>query len=249
MKKLNKGFTLAEVLITLTIIGIVAALVMPALMSNTDKSAWASGLATTVGNLNRGFAQMLAVEGTDTLESTTLWADYVGSKTIRTGDNNIRHELNKYFKIGDMINNVPPNVKVMNLNNTASDALNNTVRFVLANNTTMNIILRPVTYGTNGSDCTKVEENGGVLCERVADIYIDANGDKKPNVIGKDIYLFYLSNQGQLFPYGGKDTNIYDTSVKLYSDENGCSGKNSGEIKDALTCAGRVVADGYRINY
>ena len=35
MKKNKKGFTLAEVLITLTIIGVVAALTAPALVKNT----------------------------------------------------------------------------------------------------------------------------------------------------------------------------------------------------------------------
>ena len=42
MKKL--GFTLAEVLITLTIIGIVAAITIPALMHSMDKTHYISAI-------------------------------------------------------------------------------------------------------------------------------------------------------------------------------------------------------------
>lgn len=41
---MNKGFTLAEVLITLGIIGVVAALTMPALIANSRKTEYSSRL-------------------------------------------------------------------------------------------------------------------------------------------------------------------------------------------------------------
>ena len=40
MSKTKKGFTLAEVLITLTIIGIVAAITLPSLLVNVNEKAW-----------------------------------------------------------------------------------------------------------------------------------------------------------------------------------------------------------------
>jgi prepilin-type N-terminal cleavage/methylation domain-containing protein len=47
------GFTLAEVLITLGIIGIVAALTMPSLMANYQKKAAATRLKQTYSMLNQ----------------------------------------------------------------------------------------------------------------------------------------------------------------------------------------------------
>ena len=58
MKK--NGFTLAEVLITLTIIGIVAAMTMPALLSSIEKGQIGPKLAkaiSTLENANRTILQ------------------------------------------------------------------------------------------------------------------------------------------------------------------------------------------------
>lgn len=51
--KLRKAFTLAEVLITLTIIGVIAALTIPSFMSNTSKKASAVGLKKAISTLDQ----------------------------------------------------------------------------------------------------------------------------------------------------------------------------------------------------
>ena len=50
----KKGFTLAEVLVSMAIVGIVAALVMPALYNNSKKSAMGASLASSVELLQNG---------------------------------------------------------------------------------------------------------------------------------------------------------------------------------------------------
>lgn len=61
MKK--SGFTLAEVLITLTIIGIVAAMTMPALLSNVQKGQIGPALAKAINTLEN--ANRMAMQQTD----------------------------------------------------------------------------------------------------------------------------------------------------------------------------------------
>lgn len=63
MKNINKGFTLAEVLITLVIIGVIAALTIPAMMANHRKEATAS-------KLKKFFTTMT--------QAKNLWANEVG---------------------------------------------------------------------------------------------------------------------------------------------------------------------------
>ena len=52
MKKFKQGFTLAEVLITLTIIGVLTALVIPATMSNYQVKALGTQLSKFAANFD-----------------------------------------------------------------------------------------------------------------------------------------------------------------------------------------------------
>ncbi|MBE7712012.1 MAG: type II secretion system protein [Cyanobacteria bacterium SIG31] len=69
----------------------------------------------------------------------------------------------------------------------------------------------------------------------VVAVIIDTSGiNKKPNIYGKDAFVFSLSNSGKMVPYG-QDT--YKTD---------CA---NGSIKNSMACSARVVADGYKIKY
>lgn len=63
MKK--NGFTLAEVLITLAIIGVVATLTLPALMSNTQEQQAITGFRKIMNTLNEVAQMNAAVDGFD----------------------------------------------------------------------------------------------------------------------------------------------------------------------------------------
>ena len=63
MKK--NGFTLAEVLITLTIIGVVATLTLPALMSNTAEQQAATAYRKIMNTLNEAGQMNAAINGFD----------------------------------------------------------------------------------------------------------------------------------------------------------------------------------------
>ena len=62
MKKIN-GFTLAEVLITLAIIGVVAALSIPAVISNSQQQEFKTGLRKAVSVLNSAITMNMALDG------------------------------------------------------------------------------------------------------------------------------------------------------------------------------------------
>ena len=62
MKKF--GFTLAEVLITLVIIGVIAAMTIPTLMNNTNQQEFRVGLKKAISALNQAMSLNYALEGT-----------------------------------------------------------------------------------------------------------------------------------------------------------------------------------------
>lgn len=57
------GFTLAEVLITLVIIGVIAAMTVPTLMNNTNSQEYRSALKKAISALNQAVTMHYALEG------------------------------------------------------------------------------------------------------------------------------------------------------------------------------------------
>ena len=60
---MRKAFTLAEVLITLAIIGVVAALTIPSVISNSQQQEFKTGLRKAVSVLNSAITMNMALDG------------------------------------------------------------------------------------------------------------------------------------------------------------------------------------------
>ena len=70
---MKKGFTLAEVLITLAIIGIVAALTIPSVISNYQQQEFKTGLKKAVSVLNEAIQTNIAQDGETPYENADLF--------------------------------------------------------------------------------------------------------------------------------------------------------------------------------
>ena len=71
---MKKAFTLAEVLITLLIIGVVAALTIPSVISNYQQQEFKTGLKKAVSVLNEAIQTNIALEGETPYENNDLRA-------------------------------------------------------------------------------------------------------------------------------------------------------------------------------
>lgn len=90
--KIKNAFTLAEVLITLAIIGVVAALTLPVLSDKIGNIVLENQRKKTQSVLANGIKMMLAQEGQTNLANTSL-------KRCRTDSNCLASEIGKYFKV------------------------------------------------------------------------------------------------------------------------------------------------------
>ncbi len=87
MKKL-KGFTLAEVLITLAIIGIVAAIAVPSVISNSQQVEFKTGLKKAVSVLNGAITMNIALEGESPYDNANLFGYLIRHMNVlKTAEN------------------------------------------------------------------------------------------------------------------------------------------------------------------
>ena len=68
----KKGFTLAEVLITLAIIGVVAAIAIPSVISNSQQQEFKTGLRKAVSVLNSAITMNMAIDGETPYDNANL---------------------------------------------------------------------------------------------------------------------------------------------------------------------------------
>ena len=73
MKRFKKGFTLAEVLITLAIIGVVAAISIPSVISNSQQQEFKTGLRKAVSVLNSAITMNIAIDGESPYDNANLY--------------------------------------------------------------------------------------------------------------------------------------------------------------------------------
>lgn len=155
------AFTLAEVLIVLGIIGIIAEMTIPTLMMNVQKQVMSTSLKKFYSTMN----QAILLSSNDNGPSTE-WT-YVGSGSNADALN----FFNTYFA---------SYLKYLKIDTSAA----------------------PKIYLNDGS--TFSIGLGGCV-----DFQFDANGEKKPNVYGKDMFVF-------LFCTGTNATNWFGSSNKTF---------------------------------
>ena len=190
MTKRKNAFTLAEMLITLSVIGIVAALTIPGLVKNHNEKAWATAKDLIEKKLVETTRRM-NIDGVMTGYSTTEsfmneFKKYM--KVIKVCDNS---KISKCYssKVVSTGQNGDIEITTKDLKTTLQLGLKNwektnTISFVLADGTT--IIMA---YNTN---CPEIDpyssagQSGQVDCMAML---IDVNGKKAPNKVGKDVKL------------------------------------------------------------
>ena len=184
----NKAFTLAEVLITLVIIGVVAAMTIPTLINNTKKQEYVAGCKKAYSVLSQALYKIGQNNGYP-----------VGDYTFFS-EENIIDEFSKVlsvFKICDSFNECSGKsiYDYKYLNNDLNNHNVSDGRTIITNDGQMYSMI--VSYG--GTYGISSEDNANTL----ARILVDVNGSKNPNQFGYDTFIFYIVNGKGIVPAGG----------------------------------------------
>ena len=224
------AFTLAEVLITLGIIGVVAAMTMPSLITNYRVKETVSKLKKVNTIFNNAFLQAKEENGEISdwgLSNSTLDTDTDDGSIANSnyGRDKFLEILSKHLKTISMCKYSDNSCEVYRPTNLQGDIDNSdsySNRLVLADGTIIgHVYLNNTACNTNWGS--------GALSQSCGSFKVDLNGSKKPNMYGKDIFQFDITVNG-IVPSGIatdiSGNNFEESCIKSNSRMNGvgCTG-------------------------
>lgn len=251
MRKKAYGYTLAEILVTVGIIGVVAAITIPGFVLNSRNVTDVAAVARGVELIQNGMKNILSASidnSEDGSGITTLSAlqrrDVLGEDTENPGtymtDGDLLFSATEGLMGTEEVDNAYlAGVRDYSGNNTARsiyDFFNNCTTYRFAK-TNIVVIFQPVDNASIGNNIADDDV--------ITRVFIDANGDGRPNQFGRDIFLFGLTNSGTLVPAGSEayNKNIFNEELALYTED--CS----DEIGNGLACSARIMADNWSVKY
>ncbi len=187
MKRKISGFTLAEVLVTLLVIGVVAALTIPVMLSSTNDVQLRAKWKKCYQDISNGMQMFVTKNG----------ANLNGLFASVDDERNQLASFLHYTKTCDAGTAVGPNgcfpsgLRYLNGQSTGFD-LSSLSRAVLPNGSSIAI-------GQRNINCTFTDNTLTNIC---GEIYVDVNGNDEPNTLGRDIYEMYLFADGSVKPRG-----------------------------------------------
>lgn len=203
--KKNYAFTLAEVLVTLAVIGVVASLTIPSLTKSFQYTSWWNAFKKEYSILDQTTKLIMSDE------NGTLAGVFADEATAQTKYNNYLKYIKSY---------------------TAWDGWHAANAWHYFDSSAVNDTSQYVTYLADGAMVAFHEFNNpacdgirGAMTNICGLIFIDVNGLKSPNTLGKDIYQIYvLSNR--LIPRGsGLDDQWVQDSCTTSGQGVGCAAK------------------------
>ena len=231
--KHSKAFTLAEVLITLGIIGVIAAITLPSLVHNVQNYILQNQLKKTYSELNQISKLFYDDYGVSVPEfvMTSGWGPF------------IKQVFPKYLKMyskvddwtfGDTDPDTGSNTDTMPYQLYALGGTKAVPSFCDLSGFYVDINGR---YYSFNDPPSKDNQNGPTIC-------VDINGAKRPNMYGKDFFLFVFTVDGAVIPMGQSHKNNSTSSGgtnPTFIGNNYC--RKSQAYQNSLSCTYYAVSD------
>ncbi len=228
------AFTLAEVLITLGIIGIVAAMTMPVLIQKTKEKETISKLKKFNSVMNQAFTMAKVQNG----EVEDWGLQRAGMSEEPTEDEKITYAQMKE-KIWDILS---PYLKIASRCKTSENGCMKYDRYsldgskfstfspevVFADGTTI------VGTTVSSATCSTVKGTSEHLKHVCGEIFVDVNGPKPPNATGKDVFIFLYTK------YGFVPEGLPQLLPTAFTMEKFCN-KDNPSILNGYGCAAWVI--------
>ena len=215
----KSAFTLAEVLVTLGIIGVVSAMTVPSLMQNYQRQSYVTQLHKVYNEFSQSLLRYQndknAINLTEAgLNSQAQMNSFVSSyfKVVQTCTNSLTPcfiEQNSYKKM---------NGTALNSAYTVTNA------YVLASGASVRFL-----YAPSG--------------DKIGNIMVDINGQKGPNILGRDLFTIAVYKNGMMDDTGTTAPLSKDTRNTSYTSMCASAGNS------AWGCFGKILNDNWEMTY
>ena len=210
---MKNGFTLAEVLITLGIIGVVAAMTLPTLIQKNQDKVTVTKLKKMYSILSQSYQFAVKDYGTP-----DLWG--FGQRDEGAEDeDDLGYEAENAKIVKDKLFAQVKNIKICDAglkkaecgladkyyyeNGSVVGAFSSQISSLSMIDGSSIMVL------VNSGSCTNARGPGKHLSNICAWVFVDLNGKNAPNTMGRDVFGFYLTKYG-FIPDGTKDETRYD---------------------------------------
>lgn len=222
----NKAFTLAEVLVTLMIIGVIASITIPTLKKTSDEKAYVAGALKAYSELSAATKSLKRTEG-----PIPMWSLYATGEPVVD-------IMNKYKKIMPSVGVPPKSYTIQTLNNEATDFGNN-----FSNSKATITAADGSIYSLLGVNANCPVAYKGTACFMML---VDVNGSKDPNMIGVDVFAFNILRNGDVVPVKGKcppDKSTDSTDDSDSNDDSDSTGLLTFDQTYGMGCTARVITE------
>ncbi len=256
--KKNIAFTLSEVLLTMAILGIVAALTMPGLIASYKNKVYVVQLEKSLSQFEQAMQNiMVSHECTDMV----CTAAFDGQSDNASWNDKIEKEITKSIKVVRSYKNgtaaasniksqylKPRNSYTTNMDWAATEGY----KFITPDGAFYHIKTR---------NCEKTPAyDNAILKNFCADVTIDVNSERLPNQYGRDLFTFVVAQNGHLYPvYGSEYAIAMHGDNGLTSNDywenniDACAGNRLNDFTitsvKGLGCAARIIGQGWKMDY
>lgn len=169
------GFTLAEVLIAMGIVSVVAAMTMPTLVNNYRKNTYALNIRKIVNEIEQAADIQLTEEEKNELAKTSVFKNEDGLDNFIESRFDVAAYTKGFSDTYKYSGGVANNSSFINCSSNKC--------YLLSNGAAIQV--------------EKVDDN--IL------FYIDTNGKSAPNSVGQDLFRFFLNNEGTVVDTSNTD--------------------------------------------
>lgn len=226
----HMGFTLAEVLVTLGIIGVVSAMTVPTLMQNYQRQSY----VTQLHKVYNEFSQ-----AAERYKNDNNYLNLSESR-VRGNADELKRFFNSYFKVvKDCGTRYTPCFasEYRSLSGTTNKISNGQCNVVVVLASGAAICADSATMqdvDIEGSEDKVTSSNHIGSGRDVIAIEVDINGTKGPNIYGRDYFSFQIDRNGQVFD-------------KFYAANGNAAKFDVNHPDNGLF--GKIIADGWQMTY